>query len=109
MESNRLKELFELTKETLIKGEERYQYGICKAINEVFDVTNSFNIREYKFVKKYLFDNKPTPDNEYKEFTNNEYWDKNKLVLFWWKPIDDFPKTKQIRIDYLTKLIDNIK
>ncbi len=115
MENYRLKEILELTKANLIKNTWYSQYGICKELREVFfpviDIfaieQNSNDIRDYKFVIHYLEENKPTPNNQYAEFTNNIYWTVNSR--YWWKTIDNFPETKEIRIDYLTALINNIK
>ncbi len=106
MKAEQLISHFNLVKESLINGNVKDQYGICKAINEVYYKNSDVTFVNTLTVEKYLFDNKPTPDNQYAEFTKNEYWLGG---VYWWKCIDDFPQTKQIRIDYLTKLISNIK
>ena len=79
--------------------------GICAVVNYL--KTNNFiTYREGYLVVDYLYDNKPTNKNEYAEFMDNEFWyDK----LCWWKMIYHAPETRQIRIDYLNKLIENSK
>ncbi len=105
MGNNRLKELFELVKQDITDTENRFQTGICKSINKL-QIQNKMSYIEEAHLKGYLKQNKPTKDNQYAEFTKNKYWLNDS---YWWYVIEDVPQTKQIRIDFLTKLIANIK
>ncbi len=105
MDNSRLKELFEMVKKKLIKGDVNKQYGICGIISEL-SYEKTITANEKEIIKRYLYRNKPTIKNKYKEFIQNEYWIND---AYWWKPIWLRPEKKQIRINYLTKLIDNIK
>ncbi len=81
--------------------------GICDAVDNVGILNrHKWNKFETLDLKDYIKKNKPSFTNEYKEFTYNKFWCDNR---YWWDRICDAPETKQIRIDYLTKLIDNIK
>ncbi len=107
MDIQRKIQLFQLVKENLINGNPKNQYGICQAINNVaYSKEVTINDDEYFFLKFHLDVNKPTRQNEYAEFMHPKYWLDG---AYWWDTIDDYPETKQIRIDYLTKLISNIK
>ncbi len=103
--NDRLKEIFELMITNLIERPLTLDTGICKVI-EVLSREKIITLNETKFVKQYLFLNKPSVFNQYKEFTQNEYWLGR---VFWWNVICDAPETKQIRIDFITALINNIK
>ncbi len=105
MESKRLVEIFEKMKENLINGENYLQHGLCGEIVSLY-IEKEITSNEKDFVKMYLFSNKPTLNNIYSEFYKNQYWIND---AYWWRPISVFYKTKEIRIDYLTKLIANIK
>lgn len=105
MDNTRLIELLEQIKDTLIKGESYTLFGICAEVQQLFD-ENKIDEFEMKKLNKFIFKNKPTLDNEYAEFMNNQFW---KNTGYWWNSIAYQPKTKQIRVDYLTKLIGNIK
>lgn len=105
METDRLIEVFELLKKTLINGETYNQSGICGEINELY-VKNLITPNEKEFIRMYLFNNKPRLHNIYSEFRDNKYWIDDS---FWWRRMCFNYPTKQIRIDYLTKLIANIK
>ncbi len=110
MDNTQLKRLFELVKETLINQPKTKQSGICRVI--AFLVSNNeISINDKELLTKYLNKNKPTLENEYSIFVNNPYWTNG---VYWWKPIfsdiyDWSFHTKEIRIEYLTKLIANIK
>lgn len=106
METNRLIQLLELIKNHLIIGNENNQSGICKAVDEVYAKYHDINCNEYVFIKQYLNTNRPTPINEYKQFYQQIVWLDNN---YWWRPIHKEPQTKQIRINFLTELINNIK
>ncbi len=106
MENTRLKELFTLILNRLMDEKRTYMLGICDVITEIGynNILNGDN-NEDTILKLYLKENKPSPDNEYKEFTKNKYWLDG---LYWWDVIYEAPETRQIRIEYLTKLINNI-
>ena len=85
--------------------------GMCDAIYKLHD-TNKITAKEYGLIVEFLSENKPNPYNDYKEFTENPYWQVKKypmLIGFWWQSIKDEPRTLQIRIDYLKKVISNIE
>ncbi len=79
--------------------------GICSVIDKLIN-SKQITVREYLETNRFILDNKPTPQNQYKEFTENEYWLGN---VYWWKTIKLFPLTRRIRISYINKLIDTIK
>ncbi len=79
--------------------------GICKALGIEY-YFKRITLIESNFIEAYLYRNQPTPYNEYKEFTQGEYWTDE---LYWWNRMEDYPQTRQIRIDYLNKLIANVK
>ncbi len=79
--------------------------GMCGALNSL-NISNKITYIESEIIKSFLFFNKPTRLNEYKEFTQNKHWVNTK---FWWSPIDEEIETRKVRIDYLNKLIANIK
>ena len=105
METKRLIQLLELVKLDFINNNTIYQYGICKSISNVF-YNDDYIIspKEYKYVLDYIQMNKPTKYNQYKHYTESEYWIKD--GAYWWFVNS---KTKQIRIDYLNALINNLK
>ncbi len=105
MESKRLIEILELTKEKLI-NKKRFQYGICAELGELLYDDKIISNDEKNYVKDFLYSNKPTFENDYKEFRESNYWLGS---VYWWNSITFRPQTRQIRIDYLTKLIANVK
>ncbi len=107
MENHRLIEILELVKQNLINNDTWMKTGICVGIRFLHN-KNKISLIEYYKVSSYLRKNEPTKTNQYQEFTNNEYWT-NHNSLYWWKPIHKEPNTRQIRIDYLTALISNVK
>lgn len=101
MEQNRIIEILELT----IK-EIQNKASICEALKYVhfFD---KITTDEALFILDFLDANKPTPDNEYKEFTENEFWLNSSTPIskgLWWKIYK-----VQIRKDYLIMLLNNLK
>ncbi len=110
METERLKELF-LKVKNYIANKTFYGKGICKTIRELYndDLIDDF---EYDYLISYLQKNYPTKDNDYKEFMDSPYWNSHSSadgIYFWWQVNRYDNQTNQIRINYLTKLIDNIK
>ena len=111
MENTRLKELLELVRNRLINEKpNQEQKGICKEVIYLW-ITDVCTLNEKEEVLKYLKANKPTPTNEYAIFTQSPYWIN---FEYWWLPIySDIYEysyhTIEIRIAYLTKLIENIK
>ncbi len=103
MKRTKLKELLVMVRQYII--DDYCQTGICDAIANL-GFNHEWDKHRLIYLKQYIVDNKPNLSNEYKEFTDNHYWINN---LYWWTPICKAPETKQNRIDYLTKLIDNIK
>ncbi len=105
----RLKELLELVRERLIEGDSEYQTGICCVIMIMY-FDDEINFDDNKLLKDYIYSNAPSKNNKYAEFINNEYWIYNSADTFtyWWSPIKYENETKEIRINYLTALINNI-
>lgn len=96
--------LFERVKENLI-NDTNLQYGICAVIHELFNKEFVSSTQKFELLR-FLQKNRPTARNEFKEFLIYEYWlDES----YWWLPIWLQPATKQVRIDYLTKLIESLK
>lgn len=79
-------------------------HGICAVIHTLFE-RDKINKKEYLEIFQYLDDNKPTPDNEYKEFTENPYWLGG---VYWWKNMLFYEETRRIRMRYLNTLIHNL-
>ena len=109
MESERIIEILEAVKELL--KDEKYKSGICGVLNIVnfikVDIRMSFE--ELREVEIFLRKNKPTRTNIYKEFIPTDSYFNYHNFGYWWLPIFTAPETRQIRIDYLTALISNIK
>ncbi len=105
IEKDRLILLFELIKDNLINNDFKTQSGICAEITKLF-VIDKITIKEKDFLMDYLYLNKPKRGKQYEKFTYGLYWTNGD---FWWYPIDEMPRTKRIRINYLIKLIENIK
>lgn len=79
--------------------------GICCAIDKLYH-TNKITYLEHKIITAFINHNKPTADNEYKEFIISPFWIG---TGYWWNKIERTPQTKRIRLNYLKKLISNIK
>ncbi len=105
MESKKQIELLDLIRTRLI-NRKNSQLGICYILVYIGS-EKLVSSKDSRFITNLLKENKPTSDNEYKEFFESEFWFDNDG--YWWKPINEAPETRQIRIDYLTKLIGNIK
>ncbi len=106
MKTERLIEILNLVRHELIFDENGYHdLGIC-GVFTYLKLYCFISVVESNKTIRYIYDNKPNKDNEYSEFMDNEYWcDK----LCWWSRMCVVPETRQIRVDYLSKLIANIK
>ncbi len=104
MENNRMKELFELARETLANGDPTRQSGICAILRNMAK-TEVITFDDRLHLLNYMKKNKPTKFNQYKELTKKHFWLNSS---YWWYEIHLEPQTKQIRLDYLTMLINNI-
>ncbi len=108
MKKERLKEILILIKNFIAIREYSYNYtGICKIITTLHGL-EKISYEELYYIKNYISNNRPTPNNEYKEFTKNQYWI-NTETGYWWEKMYMDCETVQIRIDYLTALINNVK
>ena len=105
MENVRMIDLLTKIKEYIQRRDNISQRGICKAIEYIY-CTCQCTFDEYVNLKSFFAHNKPTALNQYKEFYNTPYWRDNG---YWWIPINKQPRTKQIRINYLITLINNLK
>lgn len=85
--------------------------GICDTIHRLHDL-EKISGSEFGLIIDFISENKPNPYNDYKEFTQNPYWQVKKypiLIGYWWLSINEEPRTLKIRIDYLKKLISSIE
>ena len=104
----RLIEILEELKYFILLQDNDFTYtGICKVIG-YFELSVRITFTEARFIEAYIKSNVPTKDNQYKEFTENEYWD-NKPTGYWWTKMYENPETIKVRIDYLSAVINNIK
>ena len=111
----KLKRKIEIFKEVKILLEDKcFKNGICETI-EFLQRNDVINIKEAVKIRWVMEENKPTIENDFKEFTNTDLWIgdvknyQHPLLGFWWKPICSNPETRQIRIDYIAKLLTNLK
>lgn len=106
MENVRRKEILEEVV-FLLGNEKMFRKGICDVLTYLYEV-DKLTFWEWSFLKNFLKNKKPkdNPRTKYREFTKNKYW---LGTLYWWNPMYEAPETRQIRIDYLTKVINNIK
>ena len=81
--------------------------GICDIL-EYYEKKFIISHEERKFISKLLHTHKPTVKNQYKEFTENNFWTKSRYG-YWWDAMFEYEETIQIRIDYLKKVIENIE
>ena len=98
-------EILELIKKRIANSK---KLSICDSLT-ISLLKNKIDREEYHIIKDLLDNNRPTPDNEYKQFINNEYWQSpnQQNIVYWWYPLS--AETSLIRIDYLTELIANSK
>ncbi len=108
IEKERLVEILLLIKNFIFLQYIDYDYtGICKIVT-TFNDSDILSYSEYAFVKKFLAKNRPTKDNKFSEFTKNKYWI-DVQNGYWWSKMYDEAETIQIRLNYLDKLIENLK
>lgn len=112
MRKDRQIEILNLVKTLL--GYTDFCHGICGVVNSLL-FNKGISIDEHSETINLLNENKPTPDNQYKVFTENDFWVDITIPShtifegYWWLPIYRNESMRQIRIDYITKLIDNLK
>lgn len=85
--------------------------GICDALDKLH-YDNKISSQEFILMVSFIDGNRPSSDNQFKEFTKSPYWRKGgypMTISYWWINIKDEPRTLQIRIDFLNKLIDTLK
>ena len=106
MKTCKLVWMLEVVKEKLITDtSSRFiEGGICRVILTL-RVDGEITPEEHNFMLDFLRENKPSKNNDYSEFTDSLYWSNDYI---WWDAISDISETRQIRIDYLTKLTNNI-
>lgn len=87
--------------------------GICGVLTKLYKF-ESVSKLELTLTQNLIYDNKPTKDNQYKEFTQNEIWN-NPIINFdylayWWLPVTyKDNKAREVRIQFLNAVINNIK
>lgn len=88
----------------------KFENGICGVL-QYQQQTSRITTNEYNIIRKLLENHKPTPKNEYKIFTENDYWIKDEIVSkdnCWWVKMGDNSEARKIRIEYLTQVIFNL-
>lgn len=107
MKRTRKIELLEIVKQRLIDGNPLEQTGICYELSKLtsFGVCTNIEVSELKF---FLLSNKPTKHNEFASYIDDVNWYDN-YSGYWWLTINFKLETKQIRINYLTDLINKLK
>ncbi len=108
MEIRRQISILKVTKDLLYY--ERFTKGICAVLQYQFE-TSRITANEYKIIRNLLEEHKPTPDNDYKSFTENEFWGKDEFPLkdsCWWQSIETNSETRQIRIKYVSQILNNL-
>ena len=91
-----------------------FKNGICEVM-QFLQHNDVITIKELLKIRSIMESHKPTIINDYKEFTDSDLWigDINNryhpLFGFWWKQISVNAETRKIRIDFIAKLITNLK
>ena len=93
-----------------LKDNHTFTKGIFEILIKLY-YNDTINSDEYIITKRLLRINKPTCENEYVEFIDNVYWldTKPNENDNWWQPMFKAPVTRKIRINFIKKLISNIK
>lgn len=92
-----LKDLLIITRDRLTMAD----YGICGCIYMLW-FNNVISLSEHTILLKYITENKPS-NTLHTEFTKSKFWIGD---AWWWPEIRNNPKTRQIRIDFINKLIN---
>ena len=98
-------ELFEMALYELKNNPTNYPMGICQVFFKARS-ENVINGSEHILLHQVLQNNKPTADNEYKEFFNNKLFEGN---TYWWSVNLINPLSLEQRILFLEALITNLK
>lgn len=106
MEKKRIKELLTLMLNKLMDDNREHHLGICHLMAELKD-EKLLDDEKYEsfYLKQYLKENMPTPDNKYKEFLDNKHWIG---TVYWWTKMQYAPETRYQRIKYLSMLISDM-
>lgn len=96
-----LKTLLEIVIDSLEQGDKKHYYnnGICGELKDLLR-NGKIDTFEHPVVEDYIYENKPSKF-KHKEFFTNDYWDGD---MYWWQLMQVKPETRQIRINFLTKL-----
>ena len=78
--------------------------GICSCVNRLV-INKVITARERLIIEGHLNANKPS-SKIHTEFTESKHWLGN---IYYWYIIGAEPETRQIRIDFLTKLLNELK
>ena len=131
MENSEIKEVLILTLDTFINTNPDELTGICRTIGQILlnrqltpkqreyyranrgfkDITDEFQPQitkmksQFYHVENFLQQHKPSFNPDYKEFIQANWMDAG----FWWDRVCDNHNTKEIRINFLIKVINNIK
>ena len=103
MTINRQIEILELVNSN-IELDKYFRRGICDILYHL-SMIDEIDDFEYTFMLRLIKNNKPKPNNQFSEFIENKFWiDCN----YWWETMY-MSETRQIRKDYLNKLIASLK
>lgn len=104
MNNDRIIELLEIIIKSFETERSLYKTGICNELLIMY-ANEVCTCEEYKELRSFLAKHKPNSE-KYKEFFHTVYWVNDG---YWWYPIKRYPETKQIRINFLKMLINNLK
>lgn len=98
-----LKDLLILVRDSLACGHKEFYFnnGICGEISNL-ESDGILTRSELLLLGAFIRINRPNACN-HSEFINSEYWKGN---YYWWDTMRYEPQTRQIRIDFLNKLIN---
>ena len=85
--------------------------GICDVFHYLLQI-EYITFEEYVKMKTFLLKHKPTIDSNYKEFMQNEFWNKSLYSSqhsYWWQTVNVAPETEEIRIAFLKTVMANLK
>lgn len=95
-----IKELLELIRDYMLNNETKY--GICNVIDEA-SYSKSMTSNEIRRIRNYLKQQKPSIEN------HSEFFDALYISRFyWWPPMKSGREYKQVRIEFLDKLIEKL-
>ncbi len=105
MKNKRLIQILTITRDKVGKGYNNT--GICGIFSNLY-LDNIISSEEFHYLDNFLLANMPTAINQYKIFFESKLWlDPKSMNNYWWRIFDNHILGNQIRIEYLTALIEN--